>query len=161
MKNSISVNLIFSFLFLFLSIEVKAEIAPIVAYAKHVYDGDTFNVEYKGREYRIRVEGIDCPEISQQYGDSAKNATQALVHNNQVLVYPKSIGRYGRLIASITVGRRNLAIELVRNGFCRWYSKYTPNNSVLKQLEIEAFQQKKGIWANQEVVSPWEYRLQH
>jgi endonuclease YncB( thermonuclease family) len=43
--------------------------------------------------------------------------------------------------------------ELVREGFCWWYRKYTPRVTVLEGLEGQ-----KGLWADLQPVPPWEGR---
>jgi hypothetical protein len=52
----------------------------------------------------------------------------------------------------------NLNQELVEQGWCRWYRKYAPGNTVLEGLEKEAREGKKGLWADSHPVPPWEWR---
>ena len=44
-----------------------------------VSDGDTIKVLATGRELRIRVAWIDCPELGQAFGRRAKQFMRALV----------------------------------------------------------------------------------
>ena len=48
--------------------------APVVS----VLDGDTIEVLHNNKAERIRLNGIDCPEKGQAYGQRAKHATAAL-----------------------------------------------------------------------------------
>ena len=48
--------------------------------------------------------------------------------------------------------------ELVKQGWCWWYRKYAPADTVLEQLEAEAREAKKGLWADLQPVPPWEWR---
>ena len=52
----------------------------------------------------------------------------------------------------------NLNQELVKKGWCWWYRKYTPGDTVLEWLENEAREAKKGLWADPQPVPPWVYR---
>jgi endonuclease YncB( thermonuclease family) len=46
--------------------------------------------------------------------------------------------------------------ELVKQGWCWWYRKYAPGDTVLEGLETEAREAKKGMWADPHSVPPWE-----
>jgi len=43
-------------------------------------------------------------------------------------------------------------------GWCWWYRKYAPRDTVPEGLEKEAPEAKKGLWANPQPVPPWEWR---
>jgi endonuclease YncB( thermonuclease family) len=51
-----------------------------------VIDGDTVGVLRDGREVRVRLEGIDCPEATQDFGARAKHFTSDLVFGKTVTV---------------------------------------------------------------------------
>jgi micrococcal nuclease len=42
----------------------------------------------------------------------------------------------------------NLNQELVKQGWCWWYWKCAPGDTVLEVLENEAREAKKGVWAD-------------
>jgi endonuclease YncB( thermonuclease family) len=46
---------------------------------------------------------------------------------------------------------------LVEDGWCWWYRKYAPDDTVLEGLEHEAREEKKGLWADPQPVPPWEW----
>ena len=47
---------------------------------------------------------------------------------------------------------------LVKEGWCWWYRKYAPGNTVLEGLEKDAREAKKGLWVDPQPVPPWVYR---
>jgi endonuclease YncB( thermonuclease family) len=47
---------------------------------------------------------------------------------------------------------------LVKAGWCWWYRKYAPGDTVLEGLEKDAREAKKGLWADPQPVPPWEWR---
>ena len=49
--------------------------------------------------------------------------------------------------------------ELVQDGWCWWYRKYAPGDTVLERLEKEARKGRKGLWADPQPVPvpPWEW----
>lgn len=47
---------------------------------------------------------------------------------------------------------------LVKDGWCWWYRKYAPGDTLLEGLEKEARQAKKGLWVDPAPIPPWVYR---
>jgi len=90
-----------------------------------VLDGDTINVLHKGRAERIRLNGIDCPEKGQAYGQKAKQAASALVFGKEVTLQTYGKDKYGRTIADVLLpDGTNVNHSLVKDGWCWWYRKY-------------------------------------
>jgi endonuclease YncB( thermonuclease family) len=48
-----------------------------------IYDGDTFQVRCDGRKQKIRLWGIDAPEVKQPLGIEARNYLRSLVASSQ------------------------------------------------------------------------------
>jgi endonuclease YncB( thermonuclease family) len=48
--------------------------------------------------------------------------------------------------------------KLVKQGWCWWYRKYAPGNTMLEGLEKEAREDRRGLWADPGPVPPWEWR---
>ena len=92
-----------------------------------VADGDTVTVRASGggRE-RVRVLGIDTPELGECGGAAATRVTRALALGRSVsLETDPSQGdrdRFGRLLAYVELpGGRDLGAELLRRGLARVY----------------------------------------
>ena len=67
--------------------------------------------------------------------------------------------KYHRLLGEVVLpDGRMLNRELVRYGFCWWYRKYAPADTVLEKLEKDAREAKMGLWADPKPVPPWEWR---
>ena len=65
----------------------------------------------------------------------------------------------GRTIADVLLpDGTNINHTLVKEGWCWWYLKYTPNNGELENLEKEAREAKKGLWVDPAPIPPWVYR---
>jgi endonuclease YncB( thermonuclease family) len=124
-----------------------------------VLDGDTIEVMHDGVSERIRLQGIDCPEKGQAFGQKAKQATAQLVFGQTVTVRTAGRDKYNRTLADILIaGGRVLNQDLVRDGMCWWYRKYAPDNTVLEKLETEARTARRGLWSDPQPVPPWEWR---
>lgn len=124
-----------------------------------IKDGDTFGVLYKGREIRIRLAHIDCPEKKQAFGTKAKQLASDLCFGKTVEVRVQGKpDRYGRLIAEIITDEGvNVNKELVKNGLAWHYKKYS-NVNEYAQLEIEARNKKNGLWSELNPIAPWVWR---
>lgn len=95
---------------------------------RHV-DGDTFDVEYEGRDERVRLLNIDTPETkhpdrsAQCLGSEAAKflAAAAPVESRLRLEFDKTQrDRYGRLLAAAFTSDGTLVnAEVARNGFAR------------------------------------------
>jgi len=145
-----------SLLFLFTPSRAVADFSGLVV---SVLDGDTLEVLHNDRPERIRLSGIDCPEKGQAYGTRAKQAASELVLGGEVTLQTYGKDKYGRTLADVLLlDGSNVNHTLVEDGWCWWYRKYAPGDTVLKGLEKEAREGKKGLWADPQPVPPWEWR---
>jgi micrococcal nuclease len=128
---------------------------PVVS----VLDGDTIEVLHNDHAERIRLSGIDCPEKGQAFGNRAKQAASALVFGKDVILQTHGQDKYKRTLADVLLlDGTNVNHTLVEDGWCWWYRKYAPGDTVLEGLETEAREGRKGLWADPQPVAPWVYR---
>jgi micrococcal nuclease len=108
---------------------------------------------------RIRLSGIDCPEKGQAYGKHAKHAASDLVFGKEITIQTHGHDKYKRTLGDLILpDGMNLNQELVKQGWCWWYRKYAPGDTVLEGLEKDARDARKGLWADPQPVPPWEWR---
>jgi endonuclease YncB( thermonuclease family) len=87
-----------------------------------VYDGDTFKVKCNGRDQKIRLCGIDAPEIKQPLGIESRNYLRSLIAkaSNQVIVIEMDRDKYGRSVAEVLLdspsGEQSVQEEMLRGG---------------------------------------------
>ena len=135
-----------------------------------VYDGDTLQVTDGSRELKIRLCGIDAPELEQPLGIEARDHLRSLIDQGDgtLIVLPVEKDRYGRTVAEIfvpVVGAEEeipLTGQMVRDGMAYHYAQYSgncPNGVLLAGTEEIAKAEKLGVWAG-EYQLPWEYRRQ-
>ena len=143
-------------LFLFLPNVCFADFSgPVVS----VLDGDTIEILHNNKADRIRLSGIDCPEKKQAFGQRAKQAASDLAFGKEVTVQTHGHDKYKRTIGDVILpDGANLNQELVKDGWCWWYRKYAPGDTVLEGLENEAREGRRGLWADPQPVPPWEWR---
>ena len=58
----------------------------------------------------------------------------------------------------LLVDSTNVNHTLVKEGWCWWYRKYAPGDTVLEGLEKEAREGRKGLWVDPHPMPPWEWR---
>jgi len=127
-----------------------------------VIDGDTLEIHGT----RIRLWGIDAPESSQlcrgedslQYrcGAKAANDLDAFIARRPVGCIPISLDRYGRMVASCSVGGVDLGGWLVSNGLALDWPQYSRGS--YGNVQSNAEQAGRGLWAGS-YVEPWLYRV--
>jgi endonuclease YncB( thermonuclease family) len=81
----------------------------------HVHDGDTF---YVGGE-AVRIRGIDTPELGQPRAYEATRRLIELLHAGPVTIVRRAEDVYGRVVADVFVGGRDVARVLTREGYAK------------------------------------------
>lgn len=139
---------------------------PVPAFAKSfrfagivikIHDGDTISVVRRGHAEKVRLAGIDCPELRQAFGQRAKNFTSSLAAGQMVAVHVQGKDEHDRHLGVVTLpDGRVLNRELVKAGMA-WRAKGSKNKQV-SQLEKDARRAKRGLWSETDPTPPWEYR---
>lgn len=123
-----------------------------------VSDGDTFTLLSSDQtEYKIRLNGIDCPEKGQDFSKKAKNYTYQFCQGKTVFAEIVSKDKYGRSIANVSVNGISLNQSLVAEGLAWHFVKYS-SDATLAQLELNARKKKINIWSLTNPMAPWIYR---
>ncbi len=123
-----------------------------------VNDGDTIRVIRRGRETKVRLFGIDCPERDQAFGNKARRFTAKMVFGKVVKVQEVDKDSYGRIVAWVSVDGKSLNKELLRAGFAWWYRYYAENEHELEKLESGARANRIGLWSRPNPMPPWKFR---
>ncbi|MEP7154101.1 MAG: thermonuclease family protein [Nitrospira sp.] len=138
-------------------------LAPLLAQGEFVgtvlgvIDGDSLRVMHEGTAEQIRLLGVDCPEERQAFGTRAKEYTSELAFGQDVTVYGDKRDRYGRRLAEVLLpDGRSLNQELIKAGLAWWFRKYSKDLR-LGELEPQAREAKRGLWAEPNPVPPWEW----
>ncbi len=85
----------------------------------YTIDGDTLRM---GQE-RIRLRGIDTPELTEPRGQEARQRLEQLLKEGPIRIVPHGQDIYGRTVADVFVNGRNIAEVLKQEG----YEKPQPN----------------------------------
>jgi endonuclease YncB( thermonuclease family) len=122
-----------------------------------VTDGDTIKILVGERQHKIRLNGIDAPEMGQAYGRKSKDRLAALVAGKKVEVLVRDTDRYGRYVGDVLVDGKSAGAELVAVGLAWHYLEYSKDER-LAALEKAARAQRLGLWADPRPIAPWDYR---
>lgn len=124
-----------------------------------VHDGDTITVySGTGPQLKVRLYGIDAPELKQAFGNVARETLSDMVFGRNVQLKVQNTDRYGRTVARVIVDGMDVNAAMVRSGFAWHYKAYAKKDSGLAAAEDEARTGKRGLWADRAPVAPWEFR---
>jgi len=123
-----------------------------------VTDGDSIVIlTREKKQIKIRLEGIDCPELSQDFGQKARQSICDLCFNKNVRIEKSGEDRYGRTLAFVYVGDICLNEELLKQGLAWQYKEYNQDPG-LTLLEDDARSKKIGLWSLPSPTPPWDFR---
>lgn len=122
-----------------------------------VVDGDTVDIFYKGQKKRVRLVGINTPEIysrpPQRYSKEASTFTKNLLKGEYVYFIHDTLSakqdRYGRLLGYLYRYPDGLFVnaEILRQGYARVYTRFPFEHKwYFKKLDEHAKRSNKGLW---------------
>jgi micrococcal nuclease len=151
---------------------------PALSRAEHltvayVDDGDTIICENRDITIRVRLVGIDAPEIDnkknnrqgQPFGPQAKLVLEKLVLHKVVDIVGYGLDDYNRLLAAVNTNGKNINLEMVSQGMAEVYKGKVPkgfNTEPYIKAEQEAKTSSRGIWSQGDsYISPGHWRRTH
>ena len=141
-----------------LALITQAQFEPIDARVVRVIDGDTIRVRVQGKEYTVRLIGVDTPETVhptktvQHFGAEASAYTKAALEAKTVTLEADRTGdtrdSYGRLLRYVHLDGENFNARLIREGYghaIRGF-RYSMRAQFIR-LEDEARRRGRGLWS--------------
>lgn len=123
-----------------------------------VIDGDTVDLaDEEQRLHRVRIVGMDAPELAQPYGRAAKSALAEIILHKEVQVLPAGVDKYGRELAQLrydtSFGQLDVAETMISNGHA-----FSWGGAHYKAQEYAAAH-RLGVWSDARYQErPWLYR---
>lgn len=131
----------------------------LVGRVVNVHDGDSLTLLIDRRQVKIRLAEIDAPEIGQAFWRAARDELAAMCAGGTAYVEDRGLEwRRKRTLGQVRCGSWGANAEQVRRGMAWVYPAYAPKNSPLYALERAARLEKRGLWADDAPVPPWEWR---
>ena len=121
-----------------------------------IYDGDTITALTSQKEkIKIRLYGIDAPELKQPFGKASKRHLIDLISNKSLNINEKGKDKYGRTLAVLYNGDKDINAQMVIDGYAWAYDKFSKDYVTFQQ---NAQLLKKGLWIDKDVVRPSDFR---
>lgn len=134
----------------------QSETGEVVA----VIDGDTIDVQLSGNTERVRIIGIDTPEIGREageitdcYAEEARTFLDELLYGHTVELRTdlsqQAVDDYGRLLRHVYIDGQNAALAALSGGVG---VEYTYNAAYAGQADYQAAEAaardgKLGLWS--------------
>jgi endonuclease YncB( thermonuclease family) len=135
--------------------EFQAKIIQII-------DGNTIKVrKYDNTEIAIRFYGIDTPGPDQPLGAEVVEAMKESLIGRQVTVIEIGKNKNGNIEAIVNAKEGTVNWGMVAEGLAWYDPKYCsvkPACGKFRDAEKDAREEKRGLWALNNPVPPWEWR---
>ncbi|MDR7094534.1 thermonuclease family protein [Hydrogenophaga laconesensis] len=133
-----------------------------VARVSRVFDGDTVWVQPLdgGRYRKLRIDGIDAPEICQAGGTASRDALAGRVMDQMVTVSVRQHDDYGRGLAKLTHQGADVAAWMVLQGHA-WSYRWRRSLGPYREQEEMARRASKGLFADGTAELPRAFRQRH
>jgi endonuclease YncB( thermonuclease family) len=141
---------------------LAAAAAPFNAVVTRITDGDTVWVRplSGGVPRRVRIEGIDAPEICQAFGTESRDALARHLLNRRVTVLADSRDDYQRTVARLRLGQGDVGLWLVTHGYA-WSYRFHGSSGPYEREETRARRKRQGLWAGSAPELPRDFRVRH
>lgn len=127
-----------------------------------VFDGDTLWVQPlpDGRYRKLRLDGLDAPEICQDGGVASRDALAARVLLQVVTVRERARDDYGRALVQLEHAGADVGSVMVRQGMA-WSYRWRHSDGPYARDEALARDQMKGLFAAGSPENPRDFRRRH
>lgn len=115
-----------------------------------IIDGDTFETE---TGEKVRLIGINAPEISDIFGIESKQHLIELINGKTVTLQTDKISndrdRYSRLLRYVILDGIDINKKMISDGFAFAYLKYRfEKSNDYKEAQLTASEQNKRMWGD-------------
>ena len=110
-------------------------------------------------QHKIRLQGIDAPEVGPSYGKASKKHLSGRVAGKQVTVDYRKRDRYKRIVGKVLLDRQDMNFEQVTSGMAWHYKFYQREQSPEDRRRYAEAEQKarvlmRGFWVEPHPVLP-------
>jgi len=146
------------------ALAASASAVTITGTVSRVLDGDTIEISTVCNTVsRIRMIGIDAPEIKQTYGIESRDALAALIMGKVVRVETAVNDLYGRSLGLVYIDDADVNLYQLMSGNAWYYvqgKRYLthPARNAYEDAVKQAKAAKNGLWADPFPVAPWVIR---
>jgi endonuclease YncB( thermonuclease family)/methylphosphotriester-DNA--protein-cysteine methyltransferase len=130
----------------------------------NVHDGDTITVlDQNNKKFHIRLQGIDAPELKQEFGSVSQQNLSRMVLGKQVTIVWTKVDKYRRTVGTIRLAGQDINIEQVKAGMAWHFKKYEDEQEPQDRVTYAAAEQtarvaKLGLWKDPNPTVPGDWR---
>jgi methylphosphotriester-DNA--protein-cysteine methyltransferase len=120
-------------------------------------------LDQNNKKFHIRLQGIDAPELKQEFGSVSQQNLSRMVLGKQVSIFWTKVDKYRRTVGTIKIDGRDINIEQVKAGMAWHFKKYEDEQEPQDRLTYAAAEQqaravKLGLWEAPNPTVPGEWR---
>ena len=143
-------------------VHLSAHAKILVGVVTYVGDGDTVWVEVDRhtKPVKLRLLGLDAPEICQTGGPQARDALKAKLLKQTVTIDTKARDEYARAVGRIAHRGDDVGAWLVKNGHA-WSYAYQRRAAPYANEQAAAKIARLGLWAQAAPIEPRAFRKLH
>jgi endonuclease YncB( thermonuclease family) len=141
--------------------QAPADAGPVL---ETIADGDSFTALLPGgARAGVRIAGIDAPEKDQPWADASRAHLAELLARGGLRIDTVKTDPYGRQVARVRAGGRDVGLEQVRAGLAWHFVRYAADQDAderarYAQAEREARAARRGLWSDPSPRPPWSHR---
>ena len=156
MRKKLRLNTIIFFVVLVFTVS-NLYAATFTAWGYKILDGDSIIVVFNNKKIPIELDGIDCPELEQEFGKEAAEFTTSFVYKKKFTVDIRNYDENDRVIGRVAIDGKDLSLSLIEEGLA-WYVKEKNSDKELAKAQKKAKKAKKGLWKQSKPTPPWTFR---
>ena len=153
-------------------LSVCAHAETLTGHVIGISDGDTLTVLADRHRIRVRIDGIDAPEIRQTFGQSARRSLAQMIFQKDVRLECRETDSLSPKICKVWVQPSDcptcgmtldVGYAQVVAGMAWWLGEHAKQQSEedrgrYESAESEARERHRGLWSDLHPVPPWEWR---
>lgn len=126
-----------------------------------VSDGDTILIQSGSQKIRVRMYGIDAPELKQKYGEESKKYLEKRIMDKNVDIKVINQDQYGRKVGKVFYKNKDINLEMLETGNAWFYEYHAKHEKDYRKAFKNAKEQKLGLWKDKNPQNPRNFRLDH
>jgi micrococcal nuclease len=148
---------------LLLATAQAAPLQQIDGTVTRVSDGDTLWLRPDDRArkpFRLRLVGLDAPEICQAHGAAARAALESWVLGRRVSLRRHAVDDHGRPLGTLWLDGHDVGARLVAAGHA-WSARFRGDPGPYAAEEAAARAARRGLFAARDPELPRDFRRRH
>lgn len=137
-----------------ISLQFFALTAAETVVVTSIHDGDSF----RAGKQAFRLWGIDAPELNQRWGTAARESLRELLTGVETVTIERHGTSWKRIVIRAESGGKDVSLELLKMGLAWYLPEFAPKREDYREAEQEAREARRGLWSDENPVSPAEWR---